>query len=232
MTSAEKLKSLVERIERNRAEKKALTDHERDLFTEADRGGFDKKALRRVLQRRAMGDGACAELDGIVDTYELALSSKTLAAELIRGGATVAQAAAKAGVGVGTAHRSKKLISGISHDAETGEITESEAPSKVATAPIAGEREATEPDAASDPIPEPPAGSVGPSAGSPLPAAAPPPKGAVPAGDATSAQTPAGEAIRDGTQEVAQSQDGHGDEIPAFLRWGTPENKAARGGVH
>lgn len=109
------LRSWFERVERSRDERKAITDHERGLFTEAKSNGFDGKALRKVLQRRAMGDDALAEQDALVDAYEAALGGKALAAELIKGGASVRQAAEKAGVKPTTAHRSKNLISGTSN---------------------------------------------------------------------------------------------------------------------
>lgn len=104
------LTSLVSRIERNREEKRALTEHERDIFTEAKSAGYDCKALRRVLQRRAMGDAAVAELDGLVDAYEAALGGKAVAAEELARGASVRQAAKKAGISVGAAHVQKTKI--------------------------------------------------------------------------------------------------------------------------
>lgn len=126
MTAAEILRSIVERIERNREEKKAFAQHERDLFAEAKSKDFDTKALRRVLQRRAMGDEACSQLDGLIETYEAALGGKRVAAEAIQQGASIREAAKKAGVGYGTARRAKNRVSGSvpPHDPDTGEIEE------------------------------------------------------------------------------------------------------------
>lgn len=105
------LRSIVSRIERIREEKKALTADERDIFTEAKSSGLDGKALRKVLQRRAMGDAAVAELDAIVDAYEAALGGKLVAAEALKAGASVRQAAKAAGVSVSTAQRTKNQVS-------------------------------------------------------------------------------------------------------------------------
>jgi hypothetical protein len=48
--SANRLCSLVERIERLEEERKALGDDIKDIFTEAKSAGFDVKVLRQLLK--------------------------------------------------------------------------------------------------------------------------------------------------------------------------------------
>lgn len=101
--AAVRLKSFVERIERLREEKAAITADERDIFSEAKGVGFDTKAMRKVLQRRAMDPSALDELDSLIELYEGALGGKGVAAEALRTGATIREAAKAGGVSVGAA---------------------------------------------------------------------------------------------------------------------------------
>jgi len=100
--SAERLKSYIDRIERLRAEKRTIAEDERDLFTEAKSSGYDTKALRRVLQRRAMDPSERQTLDDLVDAYEVALGVKAEAARMVAQGATVREAAKATGLSVGS----------------------------------------------------------------------------------------------------------------------------------
>lgn len=111
MTEAEILTSLVRRIEAVREEKKLLSGSERDLFAEAKGKNIDGKALRRVLQRRAMDDADREAFDDLVDQYEQALAGKAVAAAALKAGATVREAATKGGISVGAAHAQKTKIS-------------------------------------------------------------------------------------------------------------------------
>ena len=67
------LKALVERIEKLDEEKKALSDDIRDVYSEAKAGGFDTKALRRIIALRKMDPTEREELDALVDMYCKAL---------------------------------------------------------------------------------------------------------------------------------------------------------------
>jgi uncharacterized protein (UPF0335 family) len=71
--AGEKLRSLVERIERLDEEIKALNDDKRDVYAQAKGGGFDVKVLRLLLQRRRLNNADRAELDSLLDIYERAL---------------------------------------------------------------------------------------------------------------------------------------------------------------
>ena len=120
-----RLKSYVDRIERLRESRKELLDDERDLFTEVKSAGFDTKALRRVLQRRAEDPAKLSELDAMIEVYEAALAGKNRTVEAIRGGASIRAAAKAGGVSVGTAAALAKGVQNgvrIEHNPETGEI--------------------------------------------------------------------------------------------------------------
>lgn len=116
------LRNIVAAIERIRDDKKGLSADEGLEFAKAKSAGFDGKALRRVLQRRAMDDAARDEFDALVDMYENALGGKAVARDAIKAGATVRQAAKKAGISVGAAQAQRSKIQIPEHDAETGEI--------------------------------------------------------------------------------------------------------------
>lgn len=74
-TARDQLKTFVERIERLNEEIKGLNDDKRDLYAEAKANGFDPKALKIVVQRRAKDPSELTELDAIVDTYESQLGT-------------------------------------------------------------------------------------------------------------------------------------------------------------
>lgn len=69
----ERLRSLVQRVERLAEEKSALASDIRDIYKEAQSAGFDTKVLRKVVQRRTRAPSDIATEDDLLDTYELAL---------------------------------------------------------------------------------------------------------------------------------------------------------------
>lgn len=72
----ERLKSLVERIERLEEEKKATADDIRDVYAEAKGDGYEVKAIRRVVRLRRMDASQKAandEVETILETYMQAL---------------------------------------------------------------------------------------------------------------------------------------------------------------
>jgi uncharacterized protein (UPF0335 family) len=71
--AADRLRSLVERIERLIEERKAITADIADIFTEADSAGFDKKALRAIIKERAEDTATRAEREALMDVYRAAL---------------------------------------------------------------------------------------------------------------------------------------------------------------
>ena len=70
--AADRLKSLVERINRLEDEKKGLADDIKDIYVEAKSAGFNPKALRTAAKRARMTkdqvDKVKAELDDL-DMY-------------------------------------------------------------------------------------------------------------------------------------------------------------------
>lgn len=75
--SQQELRAYFERIERIRAEKKALGDDEAAIFAEAKASGFNATAMRVVLKRRKAKPHDLAEHDALVDLYLHAMGMAT-----------------------------------------------------------------------------------------------------------------------------------------------------------
>ena len=73
-TGNARLRSMVERIERLETEKKGLAGDIKDLYAESKSAGFDVKALRTLIRRRAKDPAEVEEADTLLDVYEKALS--------------------------------------------------------------------------------------------------------------------------------------------------------------
>lgn len=71
--AADRLRSLVERIERMDEERKALTGDIKDIYTEAKSAGFDVKVLRAVIMRRKRERADLEEMETLLEVYERAL---------------------------------------------------------------------------------------------------------------------------------------------------------------
>jgi len=71
--AADRLRSLVERIERLNEEKAALASDIKDIFAEAHSAGFDKKALRAIIKERAEDTDKRREREELMDIYRNAL---------------------------------------------------------------------------------------------------------------------------------------------------------------
>jgi len=71
--AADRLRSLVERIERLEEEKKALTDDIRDVYAEAKSAGFDVKVLRQLIRLRRSQPAEVEEQETLLDLYRRAL---------------------------------------------------------------------------------------------------------------------------------------------------------------
>lgn len=69
----EKLRALIERVERLEEEKKATGDDIKQVFAEAKSEGFDTKVLRRIIRLRKQDANERAEEDAVLDTYMHAL---------------------------------------------------------------------------------------------------------------------------------------------------------------
>ena len=71
--AADRLRSLVERIERLEEERKALGSDIKDIYAEAKGNGFDVKALNTVVRIRAQDANSREEFEAVLDTYKNAL---------------------------------------------------------------------------------------------------------------------------------------------------------------
>jgi uncharacterized protein (UPF0335 family) len=71
--AGERLRSIVERIERLEEERKALSSDIKDIFGEAKSAGFDVKVLRQVLRDRRAEPLELEEFETLLDLYRRAL---------------------------------------------------------------------------------------------------------------------------------------------------------------
>lgn len=71
--SADRLRSLVERIERLEEEKRAITGDIKDIYTEAKSAGFDPTVLRRLIKIRQQDPADIEEQETLLDVYRRAL---------------------------------------------------------------------------------------------------------------------------------------------------------------
>jgi uncharacterized protein (UPF0335 family) len=71
--AAERLRSIVDRIERLHEERKALGSDVSDIYKEAKSAGFDVKALRALIRVRAQEPAEVEEQETLLDVYRRAL---------------------------------------------------------------------------------------------------------------------------------------------------------------
>ena len=71
--AVDRLRSLIERIERLEEEKKAIAGDIRDIFAEAKSAGFDVKIMREILKLRKMDAADRDEKEMLLETYRRAL---------------------------------------------------------------------------------------------------------------------------------------------------------------
>ena len=71
--AADRLRSIVERAENLNAERKALGEDLKDLFSEAKSAGFDPKVIRAVIKIRAQEPAEVEEQETLLDVYRRAL---------------------------------------------------------------------------------------------------------------------------------------------------------------
>ncbi len=71
--AADRLRSLVERIERLEEEKAALAADIKEVYAEAKGGGFDIKTLRQIVILRKMDQADRQERDEMLELYKRAL---------------------------------------------------------------------------------------------------------------------------------------------------------------
>jgi uncharacterized protein (UPF0335 family) len=71
--AADRLRSIVERIERLEEERKALAGDIKDIYTEARGAGFDVKVIRQLIRLRKQEPAEVEEQETLLDLYRRAL---------------------------------------------------------------------------------------------------------------------------------------------------------------
>jgi uncharacterized protein (UPF0335 family) len=71
--AADRLRSLIERIERLEEERKALGSDIKDIYAEAKSGGFDVKVIRQIIRLRKQEPAEVEEQETLLDVYRRAL---------------------------------------------------------------------------------------------------------------------------------------------------------------
>ena len=72
-TTDDRLRLLIERVERLEEEKKGISDDIRDVYAEAKAVGYDGKIMRQIVRLRKMKPDDRREMETILDLYKSAL---------------------------------------------------------------------------------------------------------------------------------------------------------------
>jgi uncharacterized protein (UPF0335 family) len=71
--AADRLRTLIERIERLEEERKALASDIKDIYAEAKSAGFDVKVIRQLISIRRKEPQEVEEQESLLDLYRRAL---------------------------------------------------------------------------------------------------------------------------------------------------------------
>jgi uncharacterized protein (UPF0335 family) len=71
--AADRLRSIVQRIERLEEERKALGSDIKDIYAESKSAGFDVKVLRQLIRIRKQEPAEVEEQETLLDLYRRAL---------------------------------------------------------------------------------------------------------------------------------------------------------------
>jgi len=71
--AADRLRSLIERVERLEEERKALGSDIKDIYAEAKSAGFDVKVIRQIIRIRRQEPAEVEEQESLLDIYRRAL---------------------------------------------------------------------------------------------------------------------------------------------------------------
>jgi uncharacterized protein (UPF0335 family) len=71
--AGDRLRSIVERIERLEEERKALGSDIKDIYSEAKSAGFDIKVLRQLIRIRTQEPAEIEEQETLLDVYRRAI---------------------------------------------------------------------------------------------------------------------------------------------------------------
>ena len=72
-TTDDRLRLLIERVERLEEEKKGIADDIKDVYGEAKAVGYDTKMMRQIYRLRKMKPDDRREMEMLLDTYKAAL---------------------------------------------------------------------------------------------------------------------------------------------------------------
>ena len=72
-TTDDRLRLLIERVERLEEEKKGIADDIRDTYAEGKAVGYDAKMMRQIVRLRKMKPDDRREMEIILETYKAAL---------------------------------------------------------------------------------------------------------------------------------------------------------------
>jgi len=71
--AADRLQSIIERVERLEEERKSLADDVKDIFSEAKSAGFDVKIIKQIIKLRKQEPAEIEEQETLLDIYKRAL---------------------------------------------------------------------------------------------------------------------------------------------------------------
>ena len=69
----DRLRLLIERVERLEEEKKGIADDIKDVYGEAKAVGYDTKIMKQIVRLRKMKPDDRSEMEMLLDTYKAAL---------------------------------------------------------------------------------------------------------------------------------------------------------------
>lgn len=72
--AVDRLRSIIERIERLEEERKGLANDIKDIYSEAKSAGFDIPVIRRIIKARKQEPAEVEEQETLFDVYRRALS--------------------------------------------------------------------------------------------------------------------------------------------------------------
>ncbi len=72
-TADDRLRLLIERIERLEEEKKGIGDDIKDVYNEGKAVGYDAKIMRQIVRLRKMKPDDRREMEAILELYKTAL---------------------------------------------------------------------------------------------------------------------------------------------------------------
>jgi len=71
--AADRLRSIIERVERLEEERKALGSDIKDIFAEAKSAGFEVKVIKQIIRLRKQEPAEVEEQETLLDIYRRAL---------------------------------------------------------------------------------------------------------------------------------------------------------------